>query len=64
MSADIVNLRQARKRKDRADKEARAAENRTRFGRKKSDRETETADRERAARILDGKFRERGDPDN
>jgi hypothetical protein len=36
--ADIVNLRRARKDKARADKEARAAENRIRFGRTKDEK--------------------------
>lgn len=37
--ADIVNLRQARKRKEREAREARAAENRSAFGRPKAERE-------------------------
>ena len=36
--ADIINLRRARKDKARADKEARAAENRIRFGRTKDEK--------------------------
>jgi hypothetical protein len=35
--AEIINLRQARKQKARAEKEARAAENRTSFGRTKAE---------------------------
>ena len=36
--AEIVNLRQARKQKARAEKEARAAENRVSFGRTKAEK--------------------------
>ena len=39
MSADILNLRLARKRRDRAVKEEQAALNRTAFGRSKAERE-------------------------
>ncbi len=35
--AEIVNLRRARKKKTRAEKEARAADNRVRFGRTKAE---------------------------
>jgi Domain of unknown function (DUF4169) len=36
--AEIINLRRARKHKARAEKEARAAENRVKFGRAKEDK--------------------------
>jgi len=39
--AEIVNLRQVRKRKVRAQKEQSAAENRARFGRTRSEREAD-----------------------
>ncbi|MEP2724415.1 DUF4169 family protein, partial [Roseibium sp.] len=39
MSADIVNLRQARKKKARSEREKQAAENRTTFGRSKADKQ-------------------------
>lgn len=39
MTADIVNLRRARKNKVRTAKEAQAAENRLRFGQSKADRQ-------------------------
>ena len=39
MAAEIVNLRQARKRQARTSKEEQAAENRLRFGRSSSSRE-------------------------
>lgn len=41
--ADIVNLRQARKQKARAEKETAAAENRIKFGRTKAERKHEEA---------------------
>jgi Domain of unknown function (DUF4169) len=36
---DIINLRRARKEKARAEKEARAAENRVKFGRTKNEKQ-------------------------
>ncbi len=39
MTADIINLRKARKARNRADKEKRAEENRAKFGRTKADRQ-------------------------
>lgn len=56
--SEVVNLRQARKRKARADKEAEAAANRTKFGRAKAERRQTAAERARAARDLDGKKRD------
>ncbi len=52
---EIVNLRQAKKRRVRAEKEAQAAANRTRFGRTKAERKKATAEEARARRELDGK---------
>jgi len=49
--AELVNLRQVRKRKARADKERAAAENRARFGRAKD--EEERARRLEASRLLE-----------
>ena len=43
MSADLINLRQARKLRARKAKEAQAAENRIRFGRTKAERTQTTA---------------------
>jgi len=43
MTADIINLRNARKAKARAKNDARAAENRVRFGRTKAEREQSAA---------------------
>jgi Domain of unknown function (DUF4169) len=53
MSAEIVNLRQARKTKARADKEGKAAENRARFGQTKSERDRLAAEAALARRRLD-----------
>ena len=51
--AEIVNLRQARKRKLRGDKERQAAENRTKFGRTKDERNRVTAEAEHERHRLD-----------
>lgn len=53
--AEIVNLRRARKDQTRAAKDARAAENRTRFGRDKAEKRETEAGRARARTTLDGK---------
>lgn len=55
--ADIINLRQARKQKQRSDKDAQAAENRARFGQKKADKQQRTQEHSRSERELDGKLR-------
>ena len=52
--AEIVNLRQARKRKARAEKELTADRNRIRHGRPKSDREQQRLAEEKANLLLDG----------
>jgi hypothetical protein len=54
VSAEIINLRQARKQRARDEKTAKAAENRTRFGRSKSERELEDEAHARSKRVLDG----------
>jgi len=51
--ADILNLNRARKARARADREAQAAENRTRFGRTKHEKAAEKANTEQVARLLD-----------
>jgi hypothetical protein len=56
--AEIVNLRSARKAKARVEASAKAAENRTRFGRTKAQKTSEAAEAERAARLLDQVRRE------
>ena len=56
--AELVNLRLARKRRQRAEKERQAEENRARHGRAKAEIKAEAAGRERAAAALDGHRRE------
>ena len=58
--AEIINLRQARKRKARADREARATENRIAFGRTKAERTLTKAEQDLAQSRLDSHKR---DPD-
>ncbi len=53
--AKIVNLRRARKKKARVEKEARAAGKRTRFGRTKAEKREAAAERRRVDQKLDGK---------
>ena len=45
MSAEIVNLRQARKRKAREEREARAEDNRLKFGRTKAEKQASKHER-------------------
>lgn len=52
--AELINLRQARKRRDRAVAERKAEANRLAFGRSKAERRVTEAERDRAARDLDG----------
>lgn len=59
--SDIINLRLARKRKARADKERQAEENRIRFGRSKLEKLEAQSAAEHESRLLDGHKRERGD---
>jgi len=63
MAAEIVNLRQARKRKARADQAAKAAENRELFGRPKALRRHQSAMNELENRDLNGKLRVGRDAD-
>lgn len=60
--AEIINLRQIRKQRERAEKEAKAAANRRRFGRTKAERRASEAEEDRAARDLDGKQLRRDGP--
>jgi hypothetical protein len=60
--AEIVNLRQARKRRARVEKEARAAENRVQFGRTKVERERTGAQKDLNERRLDGHKRDEDKP--
>jgi hypothetical protein len=59
--AEIVNLRQARKQKARAEKEARASDNRIQFGRTKAEKKLTKAERDMAARRLDAHKRDDGE---
>ena len=51
---DVESLKLARKRKERAEREAKAAENRAAFGRAKSEKELSKLHRSNAAKKLDG----------
>lgn len=59
---DVVNLRRARKARDRATAEAQAAQNRIEFGRTKAERKLTEAEKTLAERHLEG-HRLTGDPD-
>ncbi len=50
--ADLINLRQARKAKERAEREQTAAERRRAFGRTRAEKLAEAAEKERAERAL------------
>jgi len=52
--AEVINLRLARKARARRTATERAAENRARHGRTRTERALETAEVERAARLLEG----------
>jgi hypothetical protein len=52
--ADLINLNRARKERARADKTAKAAENRVAFGRTKAEKSLETARAEKARNALEG----------
>jgi hypothetical protein len=56
--AEIINLRQARKHKARAEKEARADQNRISFGRTKAEKELTKAERDLANRRIDSHKRD------
>ena len=57
--AKIINLRQARKARERAEKKAQADANAVSFGTPKAEVKRLSAERERAERQLDGLRRER-----
>ena len=54
MTGEVVNLRRARKVRDRAERETVAAANRVAFGRTKAERETRSVEAARSERRLDG----------
>lgn len=52
--AEIINLRWARKQRARQDADEQAQQNRIAFGRTKAERQLTKAERDKAARTLDG----------
>lgn len=56
--AELVNLRAARKARDRAAKKAEADLNAAKFGRCKAEKQREAAEADKARRDLDGHARE------
>ena len=52
--AEIINLKNARKQKARADKETQAAQNRVLFGRTKAEKLQQAAEKARAEKTVDG----------
>ena len=56
---DVINLRQARKRRDRAEKERLAEQNRFLHGRTKAEKTKDRKMAERDLRFIDGHKRER-----
>jgi len=56
--AEIINLRRARKARDRVASEAEAAANRLSHGRSKAEKQATRAERERLERTLDGAKRD------
>ncbi|GGB36885.1 hypothetical protein GCM10011316_06260 [Roseibium aquae] len=54
MNGEVVNLRQARKRKKREDKDRQAAENRRIFGQTKAEKAAARFEGEKRLRSLDG----------
>lgn len=58
MTGEPVNLRQARKRRDRAAREEQAARNRAAHGRSKAERERDAAAEALRRKLLDGAKRE------
>ncbi|WP_075218200.1 DUF4169 family protein [Mongoliimonas terrestris] len=61
---EVVNLRQHRKRKEREEREKIAAENRSKYGRTKVEKETGRALTEIDRRRLDGHRRDDDGPDS
>ncbi len=55
MAGNVVNLNRWKKKKAREEKAKLAEQNRVRHGRTGAQKEREHADRERAARLLEGK---------
>lgn len=53
MAGEVINLRQARKRRDRSEKEAVAERNRFEHGRSKAERDLARARNDKAGKTLD-----------
>lgn len=60
---EIVNLRQVKKQRAKAEAAAQAAENRTKFGRTPAEKQTEAAAEARRRALLDGARIEQGSQD-
>ena len=59
MSADIINLRQARKSRARREKEEQASQNRVQFGRSKAEKQLTALNRDKDQRHLDAHRRDK-----
>jgi len=59
--AEIINLRMARKARNRTQAEQQATENRAKFGQTKAGKTKQRLDTERQARAIDGAMREGDD---
>ncbi|UZW54994.1 DUF4169 family protein [Sphingobium sp. JS3065] len=55
---DVINLRQARKARARADKDRLAQRNRAKFGRTKAERQAQSLEEERKNRHIEGALRD------
>jgi len=55
MASNVVNLNRFRKKKQREDKAKQAEVNRIRHGRTQAEKDRERVERERAARLIEGK---------
>ena len=60
--ADIINLRNARKQKARADKDVQAAQNRVLFGQTKAEKLKRSAEKTLADKHIDGHKKNEQDP--
>ena len=59
---EIVNLRQVKKQRAKAAAAEAAAQNRAKFGRTKAEKQVDTMEAKRAARLLDGAKRDEEAP--
>lgn len=64
MTGEVINLREFRKKKQREDREERAAENRSLFGRTKAERRSEEAAKDSQTRHVDRHLIDRTDEDH